>query len=500
MREKMKFHMPSAFTTLIMISIVIAILTWVVPAGEYITQDDGTKLYQRIDPHPQGLWDIIAAPIAGFFSAKDVSLFILVIGGFIGITMKTGALEAGVQSLLRKLKDRENLLIPILMILFSIGGSTFGMAEETIAFYPLLVPVFLLAGYDVVVAVMVIILGAGVGVLGSTINPFATGVASDAAGVAISDGLGIRLVIYVCVVAAAIVFTMVYAAKVKKDKSKSIVADLYDQHYTHFVGSNSGAEQRELSGRDHFVLGLFGFTFVMMMLAVIPWAYKFDIPFFENIYNWFAQFRIFGFDPTSSDNYLGTDTSSASIGDWWFGQLSVWFLLMAVIIGKVHGMKEKDLVQTFLNGAKDLLGVALIVGVSRGIKVVMDAGGMSATLLHASAEALNNLGPAVFINLTYLFYLPMSFLIPSTSGLAGASIPIMGPLGDIIGAGAANVITAYQSASGVINLVTPTSGVVMGGLLLAQVPYERWLKHLLKFLGVLSLIVMLMLSLAVAFG
>lgn len=494
-----KFKMPTAYTILFLIIVAVGILTWVVPAGEYV---DG--VYQQIDSQPQGIYDILAAPIAGFFDAIDIALFVLVIGGFVGIVLKTGAIDASIGSIIKKLKGKEILLIPILMFLFGIGGTTFGMAEETIAFYPILIPVFIAAGYDVVTAVAVVLLGAGLGVLGSTVNPFATGTASAALNLGLGEGITLRALMFFVMEGIGIAFVMRYANKVKKDPSKSLVALSRLENERHFLGEEK--EVPEYTGKRKIVMALFGLTFVIMILGVIPWAYKFNIPLFENAYNWLAEnVKILGFEANTAasywDNYDLFKTHSAALGDWWFGQMTVLFFISSLVIGKVSGMKENEIVQNFIEGSKDLLTVALIVGVSRGIKIVMAAGGMDATVLHWGETALNGLQPAIFTVLTYIFYIPMSFLIPSTSGLANASMPIIGPIAssvfDTAGssptAGQALAITAYQSASGIVNLITPTSGVVMGGLAIARLPYEKWLKFCGKILAVVFSVTIIML-------
>ncbi len=500
--SKKKRSSMSAYTILFIIIIVVAAFTWIVPPGQY-TDVDGVMVYEQMaESNPQGIYNILSAPIAGFFDAIDIALFVIVIGGFIGIVMASGAMEAGIAAILKKNKGKEHTLIPILMVLFAIGGTTYGMAEETIAFYPLIIPIFLAAGYDVVTAVMVIMLGAGVGVLGSTVNPFAIGVASEAAGIGLGEGLALRFVLWIVVVIAAIYLTMKYAKKVKEDPTKSIVADMREDNLKHFIGDADKEEVPEMTGRRKCVLALFGLSFVIMILGVIPWAYKFDILFFDNLYNALAKIKILGFEPNTApaywDHYDALKTQSAALGDWWFGQMTVLFFIMSIVIGKVAKFSEGEIVEHFIAGAKDLLGVALIVGMSRGIKVVMEAGYMSDTILFYGSESLKSLGKVVFVNLTYLFYIPLSFLVPSTSGLAGASIPIMGPMGQLIfggsTAGSSLVITAFSAASGVVNLITPTSGVVMGGLAIARVPYGTWFKHVFKFLIALAVITMVILT------
>jgi uncharacterized ion transporter superfamily protein YfcC len=459
-----RFRMPSAFTILLAIIIVVAILTWIVPAGQYNYVDpEAAKkepipgTYHMVEPNPQGVVDIIMAPIEGFYDAVDVSLFILIIGGFLGVVMKTGAIDAGIAGVTKGLKGNEKWMIPILMILFALGGTSFGMAEETIAFYPLLLPVFIAAGYDSVTAVGVIMLGAGVGVLGSTVNPFATGIASGFAGISMGDGMFLRLLILVVGELAAILYVMRYAEKVKKNPKASVVYDLKEDNEKHFLAHDGSKEFPELTRKRKLVLFLFALTFLIMIIGVIP----------------FSDINI-TFVPT-----LG----------WWFGELTTLFFVSAVIIGLVAGLGEDGLVDSFVNGSRDLLGVALIVGVSRGITIVMNAGNITDTVLNLGERSLAGTGSIAFAVASYLFYLPMSFLIPSTSGLATLSMPIMAPLGDFAGVARHVVITAYQSASGIVNLVTPTSAVVMGGLAVARVSYDRWLKFVWKLLGILMIII-----------
>ncbi|MBM7622679.1 YfcC family protein [Sporohalobacter salinus] len=460
------FKMPSAYTILITLIIVVALLTWIVPAGKYQQQNGKPvpETYHQVEQNPQGIFEIIMAPVRGFHDAIGVSFFILVIGGYLGIVMETGAIDSGIAHITRALKGKEKWMIPILMIAFGLGGTSFGMCEETIAFYPLVIPVFLAAGYDVVTAVSVILLGAGVGCLGSTVNPFATGIASGFAKVSIGEGIGLRLLILVVLEAIAIYYVMKYADKVKKDPSKSIVYDLRERNRKHFLHSESQDENEfpELTGKRKLILGLFSISFLVMIFGVIP---------FEDIGITFL--------PT-----LG----------WWFKELTALFFVSALVVGLAGGLSEGEIVSSFIEGARDLLGVAFIVGISRGITVVMDHGHISATFLHWGESTLSQLGEIPFIIFTYLFYIPLSFLVPSTSGLATLSMPIMAPIGEFAGVGRELVVTIYQSSVGIVNLFTPTSGVVMGALAIAKLPYDRWIKHVWKLVGILIVANIILLS------
>nr|WP_163970283.1 YfcC family protein [Oceanobacillus halotolerans] len=492
-KKKRKFKMPTAYTLLFAIIVVIAFLTWVVPAGEYEVVDPESGefepipgTYSEVEQNPQGVWEVLYAPIRGFFDAQDIAFFVLVIGGFIGVMVKTGAIDAGIGRIVRGLRGKEHLLIPVLMTVFALGGTTYGMAEETIAFYPLLIPVLIAAGYDSLTAVSIIALGAGVGVLGSTMNPFATGIASGFAGISIGEGITLRLIILVLSLVIAIVFVMRYAKRVKEDPGKSLVADMKEDNEKHFLEGQSG-EIPEFTRRRKAVLWVFGITFLIMILAVIPWAYKFNIPLFENINDVLLGIPVIG-------PFLG---NIIPLGDWWFGELTLLFLFSSIIIAFMYRMGEEEFTSTFVDGARDLLGVALIIGISRGISVVMSDGGMTATVLHWGEMMLDGIGPVAFANLSYLFYLPLSFLVPSTSGLATLSMPIMAPLAEFAGVGGEMAVTAFQSASGLVNLVTPTSAVIMGALAIARVPYNVYFKHVWKLLIVLSVMVMAVMSIAV---
>ncbi len=547
-----KRKMLSSYTILFLIIVIIAVLTWVVPAGEYspVCNDDQytyveldetavcaksdeynkatieqvdatiadingeleqqdeklvisyelsnssntTREYSSVDKNGQGFWQVVMSPVDGFYDAVDIALFILVIGGFIGIVMQTGALDAGIAKLLNVFKGNEQILIPILMILFGLGGTSFGMAEETIAFYPLIIPIIIAAGYDVATGVMVILLGAGCGVLGSTVNPFAIGAASDAADISMGNGIVLRAILFISVELFAIVYTMKYAASVKKDIKNSKIADLHDEHVKHFLHSNSNDAMPEIKKGHGAILTLFALTFIVMVMSVMPWE-DFGVEFFVNTTEKINSKPFFG-------ELLAGTSGSSPLGWWWFGELTMLFLVSSVIIAlfskTANLLDGKDPIGVFIDGSKDLLGVALIVGLSRGIKVVMSAGAMSDTLLYYGSNALSGLGKIAFVILNYLFFIPMSFLIPSTSGLAGATMPIMGPMGELVlgsKAGTSIVITGYSAASGIVNLITPTSGVVMGGLMLAKLPYDRWLKIVTPILGGILVITIIVLAL-----
>ena len=451
----MKIKFPTAYSILAILIIVLAVLTWIIPAGSYEYLADGEPIagtYHAVAQNAQGVGAVFLAPLKGLYDAIEVAVFILMVGGFLGIVMETGAINAGINTIVQKLKGREKLLIPILMFIFALGGTTFGMAEETIAFYPLVLPIVIAAGYDALVGVSIIMVGAGVGVLASTVNPFATGIASGFAGVSLGEGIILRVIMLIVLLPIAVWYVMRYAEKVRADPQKSYVADMYESNREHFIGEEYNTA---LNGKQKIALSLFGLTFLVMIYGVIP------------------------FDD------LGVPLP---VLGWWFPELSALFLIAGIIIGIFYRLKEEKLVDSFLFGAKDLLGVAFIIGISRGITVIMNDGMITDTILYWGESALAGSGKSVFLALMYLIFLPLSILIPSTSGLATLAMPILAPLADFAGVGRDLVITAFQSASGLINLLTPTSAVVMGGLAIGRIGYNRWLKFVWKLALILLVI------------
>ena len=487
--SKRKFKFPTAFTILVLLTVVVAILTFVIPSGQYDYDGNGQPIpgsYHAVDPNPQRLADAIMAPINGMYGiqdgagniniynsgdlygAIDVALFILLIGGFLGVTMKTGAIDAGINAVVQKLGERGKILIMALMVIFAAGGTSYGMAEESLAFYPLIIAAMIALKYDTLSAVAVIMLGTGIGTFGSTINPFATGIASGIAGIPLADGIIYRVVILVVGVALAIWYVVRYATKVQKDPSKSRVADMKEANEKHFLRAGEGSEAPELTARRKFILALFLLSFVMMIVGVIPW----------------------------SD--LGI--TRIATRSWWFGELSALFMVMGVVIGLVGRLGEEGTVNAFVDGARDMLGVALVVAVARGISVVMTNGLIIDTVLFWCEQALSGLTSVAFINAIFLLYIPLSFLIPSSSGLATVTMPVMAPLASFAGVPEHLVVTAYQSASGLVNLVTPTFAVVTGGLAIGRISFGVWWRWVALLVVMLAVLVMVVLSIGALVG
>ena len=431
----------SAFSILFLIIIGLALLTWVFPQVKNASLDT-----------------VVMAPFNGFKEAIDVCIFILLLGGFLGVVTKTGALDAGVGSLVKKLKGNETLLIVVLMVLFSIGGTTYGMAEETVAFYVLICSTMVAAGFDTTVGVATIMLGAGVGVLGSTVNPFAVGVALDGLkekGIQYNSG---TVILWITALLAAIFYVLKYANKVKAEKGSTILS-LQEQNDMQEHFGHANFDNIEFTSKTRVTLIIFAITFIIMVISLIPWE-NFGITIFKG---W--------------TSFL----TGTSLGEWYFAELSMWFLLSGILIGIVNGFKEQEIIDSFMDGVKDILSVVLIIAVARGASVLMAATKFDVFILDSAS---------------YILFLVLSFLIPSTSGLASVAFPVLGPLTAALKYSPEVMVLIFSAASGVINLITPTSGVVMGGLATARVQYTTWIKFVSKLIAIIVVMDIVILTVA----
>jgi uncharacterized ion transporter superfamily protein YfcC len=519
--KKKGFKFPTAYTVLFMVLLLVFALTFVIKPGsyEYVSCDgEGAKpipgSYEQIDSEltfKERLYDLWLSPVNGLygirvgsgpaeevtaeeqaladevcegaeaevvtapgftgpyesgdlFGAAAVFFFVLAIGAFITVTIKTGALDAGIARLTHRFRTRANVLIVVLMVVFSLGGTTYGMAEETLGFYALIVPIFVALGYDRMLGAVVILVGAGTGTMASTVNPFATGVASDGAGIELGNGILLRLVMYLVLTTASILFVLRYANKIKGKPDKMMVPWTEEDRA---LEMESEGEPPEMTGAQKLVMWIFGLTFVLMIFSVIPW-------------------RDF------------SDSLDRITLDWYFPELAALFLVGAIVIGLIGRLGEEGMVNAIIAGMGDFIGAAFIIAFARGVTVVMNNAGITDTVLNSLESLVTDLSGAVFAVMMFIVNIPLAFLVPSSSGHATLAMPIMAPLGDFATVSRAIVVTAYQSASGWVNLFTPTSAIVMGGLAIAKVRYDRYLKWVWPLLGILFVLTCLLLALGVA--
>ena len=482
---KKKRGMPSSFTILLLLLAIVAVITVVI---------SGTSGGAVTAARPS---DFFTAPVKGFADALPVCLFVMILGGFLGMMTETGALDNGIAVLVKKLHGREIMLVPVLMFIFSLGGTTYGMCEETVPFYALLAATMMAAGFDPLVGAATVLLGAGCGCLGSTVNPFAVGAAVDAlTGVGIEVNqtiiIGLGLVLWAVTTLISIAFVMNYAKKVKADKGSTILSmqELKDAEEAHGAAAAEVTKDVKLTGRQKAVLGIFAFTFVVMIVGFIPLA---DLNagvagFFDN--------GVYDAEGNVITQAWSAVITGLPIGQWYFDEASTWFFVMAIIIGIVGGLSEKKIVDTFITGAADMMSVVLIIALARGISVLMAATGLDVYVLDAAANALAGLSGVIFAPMSFLVYFGLSFLIPSTSGMATVSMPIMGPLAAELGFAPEVMVMIFSAAIGVVNLFTPTSGAIMGGLALAKIEWTTWVKFALKLIVVLTIVCAVILTIA----
>lgn len=495
--SKKKMSFPTAFTVLFIVLIFAAILTYVVPAGSYsklkyeadkisfsVTKPDGSVenlpgtqetlnnlgvkvgiekfkegsiskavaipgTYEEVPKNPQGFINILKAPINGIYDTVDIIVFVLIIGGVIGVLNSTGTFDAGIASLSRATKGREFLLIVVVTVLISLGGTTFGLAEETIALYPVLVPVFMAAGYDAIVCIAALYMGSSIGTMFATVSPFSSVIASNAAGITFTQGLTMRAIALVIGTIITIVYIVKYGKKIKKDPTKSLIYDQKEEITEKFLKDYDPNNVPEFTFRRKLMLSIFGLAFVVLVWGV-------------------------------------------SSQEWWFGEMTALFLLVGIIIGVISGIGEKEFVNKFVAGAADLVGVALIIGIARAINLIMDSGLISDSILNASSGLVTGMNPKIFIVVMLFVFIVLGFFIPSSSGLAVLAIPIMAPLADTVGLPRDVIVSAYQYGQGLIAFITPT-GLILATLAMVDVTYDKWLKFIMPLMGYIGILAVVML-------
>lgn len=487
--KKKKLSFPTAFTVLFIVLILSAVLTYIVPAGSYaklaynkednnftITMPDGKtsakpaiqqtldqlgikiglnkfvdesinkpvaipNTYERVKQKPQGIKEVIEAPIQGTYDTIDIIMFILIIGGVIGILNATGTFNAGIASLSKATKGKEYILIILLNVLIAIGGTTFGLAEETIALYPILMPIFLIAGYDAIVCIATIYMGSSIGSMFSTVNPFSSVIASNSAGINFTEGLSFRIIGLVIATIITLVYIIKYANKVKNDPSKSLIYDQKQEIEKRFL-NESIKDVPKFTFRLKLMLIIFALAFVVMVYGV-------------------------------------------SMKGWWFTEMTALFLIVGIILGFISDLNEKEFVNNFVAGAGDLVGVALVIGVARSINLILENGQISDTLLNYFSLLVNNMNGSIFIILMLVIFIILGFFIPSSSGLAVLSIPIMAPLADTVGLPRDVIVSAYQFGQGLISFITPT-GLILATLAMVDVTYNKWLKFIMPLMIIVA--------------
>jgi len=498
MPKQRKFLTP--LTILMCIIVLAAGATWIIPAGKYntLSYKDGhfiietpdsaivvpfTKAvtdslhiqiplkafedgeiskpisipdsYHRLKKNPQGIISILKAPIKGIYETIDIILFVLLLGGYINIFYASGAIEKGIARLCYKMKGKETWLIISLSFICIAGGTTYGMDAEAMAFYPILVPVFLAAGYDLIVPLGVIFLGTQMGQLSSISNPFSTVIASNIIGINWINGITERIIICIITSIISIYYLVRYAQKVKKDPQRSILYRVDGDVHSPYPVQAIELNDKRLDIRTKFLLLLFALTFIIMITGVI----------------------FFG---------------------WWLEEMSAVFIGASIIFGIYLRLPENIFIEKFVTGAGSLLGVSLIIGVARGVTIVMNEGHISDSLLYHSSLFVGNMPPALFIVMLMTLYIVFTIFIASTSGMAVVTMPILGALALMLGIPGNDTVNAYLFGLGIMNLISPT-GLLLPSLALVNVSYKSWLKFISPLLIYLFIICAIFLVISVMF-
>jgi uncharacterized ion transporter superfamily protein YfcC len=502
--KKSRFEFPGTMTVLILVTLLVWIAAFLIPSGMYEHDENGVPVpgsYRQIDS-PQGLGeragDFFLAPVNGLyglqnpetgvvhpfgvgrlFGAVGVFAFVLAIGAFMTMVLATGALDVAIGKLAYAVRARPWLVIVAVMALFSLLGTTMGWADETLGFYALLIPLMLTLGYDRMVVAGTIIASATVGAMASTVNPFSIGVASEFAGVGIADGMGLRWIGWVVLTSITIAYVVWYAERAKAVPARSLVGfTAEDRAQATKEQSSAGLT---LSGRQKLVLGITAFSFALLVFSVVPW---------DSILHLEQNVDPYTHEPIPHDPWW-------NLG-WWFPELTALFLVAAIVVGLVAGYGEKEITGHITQGFRDFIGAGVAVVLARGVTVILNNTQTIDTILHWMEDAVSGTNSAVFTSLVAVINTGIAFIVPSSSGHATLAMPLLAPLGDFAEVSRPLVVTAWSWGAGIARFITPTSAVVMAGIALAGVRYDKWIRFMLPLMGILLVASLVMLAIAAA--
>ncbi|MBP1926084.1 putative ion transporter superfamily protein YfcC [Sedimentibacter acidaminivorans] len=438
--KKKKF--PHVYVILLTVVVICAILTYFVPAGQYdmVENADGRMVvnpdsFHYVESSPVSFFGVLNSVPKGMVETAGIIFFIFIVGGSFAVIQATGAIEAGLGKITKTMAGKEKAIIPIVMLVFSLGGAIFGMAEETLPFIPIMVTLSIALGFDSLTGVGIVLAGAGAGFAGAFMNPFTVGVAQGIAGLPLFSGMGFRIIAYLSVVSVAIGFMYIYAGRVKKNPELSSMYE-FDKTREDILDLN---KIRDLNLNDKLVLLAVGLTIVLLVFGVVK-------------YGWYIQ------------------------------EISALFLGMAIVVALLGKLGFNGFAENLVDGMANMAGGALVVGFARAILVVLTEGTILDTILYVTSNAVSNLPSSLTALGMYIFQCLLNFIVPSGSGQAAVSIPIMAPLADLVGVTRQTAVLAYQFGDGISNIFTPTSGYFMAGLALAKVPWNKWAKWIIPMI------------------
>lgn len=460
MKTKRQYRFPDTILIIVSIMVIFVLLTWVIPAGEFERADfNGRQVvvpgtYHSVESSPQGIADFLRAPIKGFMGASEIIAFVLLVGGAFTMLTRTGAISAGINKLILKSqrsKHLKNWLIPIVMTFFSLGGATFGMSEEVLVFVLITIPLALALGYDAIVGVAISFVGAGAGFAGAFLNPFTVGVAQGIAEIPQFSGIGYRLIVWVILTVIAILFVMRYARRIQSDPTQSL---LYN-------------ETDKFKLADDFETGIGNFqrkhAFILLLLLLMMLAM---------VYGVINQ-------------------------GWYIQEITALFLALGIGAALIARLSPTEAIEAFKDGVKDMVVPALIIGFAKGLIVIATDGHIIDTILSAVAGSADGLPKALAVESMFIFQTGLNFFIPSGSGQAALTMPLMAPLSDLMGIERQVAVLAFQLGDGLSNLVIPTSSVTMGVIGIAKIRYDIWLRWMMPLFIIMTIAAMILLILPV---
>lgn len=451
----MKIKIPDTLILLLGILLFFAILTWIIPAGEFTREAVNGKevvvsgSYHEVEANPASISQFLLAPIKGFISSAQIVVFILFVAGSFGILNRTNAIKVGLESVVvmsQRMPRSKKFIIPILTALFSLAGATFGMSEEVLVFVLITLPLSFSLGYDSLVGLSIPFIGAGAGFAGAFLNPFTVGIAQGIAELAPFSGWEYRIVVWVVFTLAAMLFIMRYANKIEKNPQKSLMYAI-DQQSKY---KNTDQEIAQFTVAHKLIIFVFLLGLVVLIMGV-------------NMY------------------------------DWYINEISALFLVLGVLSAFIARLDTDTAVKAFIEGASEMVKVCMVIALAKGVLIIASEGKIIDTILHTLSSAVEGYPKAVSIQLMFYTQSFLNFFLPSGSGQAALTMPIMSPLSDMIGISRQTAVLAFQLGDGLSNMIIPTSGVTMGVLTLANVPYQKWLKWAFPLMAIFFVLAMLML-------
>ena len=418
---------PNTYVIIAALIVLCAVLTWFVPGGTYVTGEDGTLSYERVEAAPQ-TWQVFSAVYHGFVKQAGIIIFILVVGGAFWLLNATGAVTAGISRFIARVGRRDKWVLVAITVLFSLAGAVFGMSEETIPFVGIVVPLVVSMGYDALMGMLIVYVASNIGFSAAFLNPFTVGIAQDMAGLPLFSGMGYRVFCWAVLTVLTALFVVIYAHRTRKAPAEAV-----------------RLEDIPLTTRQGWILIVLLLTVIALIVGVTVW-------------------------------------------EWYLPEITALFLGMGIVCGIIAGFGANRIAEELLAGAKDILSAALVVGFASGIIVILQDGHVVDSLLHGMQEGLDGTGPVASLSAMYGIQALINFIIPSATAKAAITIPIMAPFADMVGVSRQAMVLAFQFGDGFTNMVTPTSGVLVAALAMARIPYAKWVKWVWK--GVLVLLVL----------